>query len=90
MCFLASSPVFGHLSASLQGLTTIRAFKAQRILEQEFDNHQDLYSTAFYYFHVASRTFAWWLDGICIIYLSIVVISFFLIGGGKSHSPLKS
>nr|XP_040058389.1 multidrug resistance-associated protein 4-like isoform X2 [Gasterosteus aculeatus aculeatus] len=38
------SPVFSHLSSSLQGLSTIRAFKAQRSFQQVFDEHQDLHS----------------------------------------------
>lgn len=81
--YLASSPVFGHLAASLQGLTTIRAFKAQTILQKEFDYHQDLHSTAWYLFLASSRTFALWLDTFCIVYLSAVTISFFILGSGE-------
>lgn len=38
--FSARSPVFAHLSATMQGLTTIRAFNAQHMLCKEFDHHQ--------------------------------------------------
>jgi hypothetical protein len=32
--------VFSHLTASLQGLPTVRALGAQAMLEKEFDGHQ--------------------------------------------------
>uniref|UniRef100_A0A8C3ILS1 Multidrug resistance-associated protein 4 n=1 Tax=Chrysemys picta bellii TaxID=8478 RepID=A0A8C3ILS1_CHRPI len=38
------SPVFSHLSTSLQGLWTIRAFKAEQRFQELFDAHQDLHS----------------------------------------------
>lgn len=44
-CFCeARSPVFSHLSSSLQGLSTIRAFKVQQRFQQMFDEYQDLHS----------------------------------------------
>ncbi|XP_025405942.1 probable multidrug resistance-associated protein lethal(2)03659 isoform X3 [Sipha flava] len=74
------SPVFAHLNASLQGLTTIRAFEAEQILSKEFDNHQDLHSSAWYLFIASSRAFGFWLDVVCLIYISIVTFSFLIIG----------
>lgn len=41
---IARSPVFSHLSSSLQGLSTIRAFKSEERFQQTFDSHQDLHS----------------------------------------------
>lgn len=38
------SPVFSHLSSSLQGLWTIRAYKAEERFQELFDAHQDLHS----------------------------------------------
>ncbi|XP_048004907.1 ATP-binding cassette sub-family C member 4-like [Leguminivora glycinivorella] len=73
------SPVFSHLNASLQGITTIRAFGAQETLIREFDNHQDLHSSAWYLFIATSRAFGFWLDLVCVIYIAIVTLSFLVL-----------
>jgi len=79
--FLARSPVFSHLSASLQGLTTIRAFEAQEILQSEFDRYQDVHSTSWYLFIASNRGFGFWLDSFCVVYLAIVCFTILLLGG---------
>lgn len=40
----ARSPVFSHLSSTLHGLSTIRAFKVQQRFQQMFDEYQDIHS----------------------------------------------
>lgn len=70
------SPVFSHLNASIQGVTTIRAFGSQDMLSAQFDHHQDLHSSAWYLFISTSRSFGYWLDVICFIYIAIVTMSF--------------
>ncbi|XP_028129811.2 probable multidrug resistance-associated protein lethal(2)03659 [Diabrotica virgifera virgifera] len=74
------SPVFSHIHASLQGLTTVRAFGAQEILRNEFDKHQDLHSSAYYLFVCCNRAFGFWLDLICVGYIALVTFSFFIFG----------
>lgn len=87
---LARSPVFAHLSATLEGLPTVRAFKAQEILTKEFDEHQDLHSSAWYIFISSSRAFAFWLDFFCVIYITLVTLSFLLLdtAAGKGNVGL--
>uniref|UniRef100_A0A7N8YIK0 Multidrug resistance-associated protein 4 n=1 Tax=Mastacembelus armatus TaxID=205130 RepID=A0A7N8YIK0_9TELE len=65
------SPVFSHLSSSLQGLSTIRAFKVQHRFQKMFDEYQDLHSEAWFLFLTTSRWFAVRLDGICSIFVTI-------------------
>ncbi|KAM9802671.1 ATP-binding cassette sub-family C member 4-like isoform 1-T1 [Syngnathus typhle] len=65
------SPVFSHLSTSLQGLSTIRAFKVQWRFQEMFDDCQDLHSEAFFLFLTTSRWLAVRLDGICSIFISV-------------------
>ncbi|XP_050502062.1 probable multidrug resistance-associated protein lethal(2)03659 isoform X2 [Diabrotica virgifera virgifera] len=73
------SPVYSHLTASLQGLTTIRAFKAQDILAVEFDNLQNIHSAAFFMYLGATRTFAFWLDFFCVVYIGLVLVALLVV-----------
>uniref|UniRef100_A0A4W5MYN9 Multidrug resistance-associated protein 4 n=1 Tax=Hucho hucho TaxID=62062 RepID=A0A4W5MYN9_9TELE len=65
------SPVFSHLSSSLQGLWTIRAFGAEERFQNTFDAHQDLHSESWFLFLVTSRWFALRLDGICAAFVTV-------------------
>jgi ABC-type multidrug transport system fused ATPase/permease subunit len=77
---ITKSPVFTHLTATLQGLTTIRAYGAQNILRNEFDKHQDLHSSAWYMFITTSQAFGFCLDIMCLIFIGLVTFSFLFIG----------
>ncbi|KAF5277747.1 hypothetical protein FQR65_LT03727 [Abscondita terminalis] len=77
------SPVFAHLNASIQGLTTIRAFGAQSILEKEFDNHQDVHSSSYYTYISISTAFGYFLDLCCVMYIATVTTSFLFIDTGN-------
>jgi hypothetical protein len=80
---LARSSVFTHISASLQGLATIRALSAEKILIQEFDNHQDIHTSAFHLLISTFSTFGFWIDVMCVLYNGLVIFAFFLIKFGK-------
>lgn len=82
--YIARSPVYTHLNASLQGLPTIRSCGASEKLSEEFDNHQDLHSTAWYLFIASSETFGYWLDIFCLIYIALVTLSFLVMKGDNT------
>lgn len=74
------SPIFGQMTASMQGLSTIRAFSAQQILIHEFDNYQDLHSAAWFLFICSNRAFGFWLDVICIVFIGSVTMALLAFG----------
>ncbi|KAI4581565.1 hypothetical protein MJG53_010008 [Ovis ammon polii x Ovis aries] len=66
------SLVFSHLSSSLQGLWTIRAYKAKKKFQELFDAHQDLHSEAWFLLLTTSRWVAVYLDITCAIFVIVV------------------
>lgn len=75
--------MFAHLNASIQGLTTIRSNGAEKILVFEFDQLQNIHSSAWFMFLSAARAFSYWLDLICTTYITLVTFSFVILSDGK-------
>ncbi|CAH1183388.1 unnamed protein product [Phaedon cochleariae] len=78
------SPMLGHMNASLDGLTTIRAFKAQGVLINEFDRHQDLFTSAYYTSLCSMRAFGFIMDFVCNIFIIFIVAMFIFFDTGTS------
>ncbi|OAD54851.1 hypothetical protein WN48_06051, partial [Eufriesea mexicana] len=76
---MTRSPVFTHLNATLNGLTTLRAYCAQDILKKEFDKLQDTHTSTVYMYVVVSSAFGFSLDIFCFIFISLVTFSFLLL-----------
>ena len=70
----ARSPIFSHLSTSIYGLTTIRAFKAEQNFQKEFDQIQDVHTAAWFMILCASRWIGVILDLICTGYIIITTV----------------
>ncbi|XP_061382806.1 ATP-binding cassette subfamily C member 4 isoform X2 [Danaus plexippus] len=73
------SPVFSHMSATLNGISTIRSSGAQQRLIQEFDHFQDIHTSTWSSYLASGVTLGFWLDFICVIYLAIVIVAFLVI-----------
>lgn len=71
--------MLSHVTASLQGLPTIRAANALSIMENEYDRRQDLHSSATFTNFGSTQAFAYWVDVLNIGFISAIVFSFLLL-----------
>lgn len=81
--FVARSPVFSHLTATISGLSTIRARDIQLELSEEFDNLQDVHSGIWQLTMSASAALGLWLDVISTGFIACLTFSFIIFYGGK-------
>ncbi|XP_023225489.1 multidrug resistance-associated protein 4-like isoform X2 [Centruroides sculpturatus] len=70
------SPVFSHLSVSLYGLTTIRAFNADSKFKSMFNKYQDKHTATWFIYLALIRWLSIYGSIICFINLIITVIVF--------------
>ena len=84
ICFLiARSPLTGHVNSTLEGLTTIRASNAQKIVIQEFDRHQDLFTSALLMVITNFVTVSVFLKYLSTVFTSLIIFQFLLTDAGK-------
>lgn len=81
---LAYSPIISHVNASLQGLSTIRAFNAGKMLEKEFHTFQDHSTSCTYLFSCANAWFSLFMDVVCLLFLASVTYGFLMLESSKS------
>ena len=80
------SPVFSHITASVQGLATLRAYKKTERFQDIFDRHVDRNSLPFFMFFLSSRWFSIRLDFLCVVISTITAI-IAVVTAGSSVSP---
>lgn len=71
--------MFTHLSATLTGLSTVRAYNAENILRDEFDLHQDTHSACWYMFISTSSAFGFSLDILCYIFVFSIIFYYMVL-----------
>lgn len=76
---ICRSPVFSHLSASLSGISTIRARGLQDVVAREFDNLQDVHSAVWQLTLASNTALGLWLDLVSCCFLTTVAFSFIIL-----------
>ncbi|XP_067121763.1 ATP-binding cassette sub-family C member 4-like [Centruroides vittatus] len=70
------SPVFSHLSVSLYGITTIRAFHAESKFISTFNGYQDRHNAIWFIFLALNRWISTYGQIVCLINIIITVLVF--------------
>ncbi|CAG2122395.1 unnamed protein product, partial [Medioppia subpectinata] len=84
------SPVYSHVSTTLNGLASIRAYGAQQAFRNQYYTYQNDHSATWFVLLGASRTLGLIADWLCVIYLAVVaaVIMSFHHGISSGHAGL--
>uniref|UniRef100_A0A182YM29 Uncharacterized protein n=1 Tax=Anopheles stephensi TaxID=30069 RepID=A0A182YM29_ANOST len=79
---ITRSPVFSHISATLSGLSTIRASGVQEKIREEFDDLQNVHSAVWQLTMASNAALGLWLDCISTAFVACVTFSFIVLHQG--------
>lgn len=66
------------MAATLNGLSTVRAYNNQEILRKEFDALQDTHSACWFVSISTTSLFAFSMDAICTIFIGCIIFYYML------------
>ncbi|XP_063913812.1 probable multidrug resistance-associated protein lethal(2)03659 isoform X2 [Zophobas morio] len=69
------SPVYSHLTTTIQGLATIRVLQAVEDQKRIFESHLDKHTAAYYMFLACDSAFGFWLDFSSYCYFVTLILS---------------
>ena len=72
---LDRSPMYSHVSATLQGLCTIRALKTQPQFLKRYNKYQDRHTSTWFLILTGVRWLGFRLDMLCFVFFAIVVFA---------------
>ncbi|XP_019856381.1 PREDICTED: multidrug resistance-associated protein 4-like isoform X2 [Amphimedon queenslandica] len=72
---IARSPIYSHLSLTLQGLSTIRSYSMESIMIEKLHQYQNQHTQSWYLFIVTARWFSTRLDFLIALFLATFVLT---------------
>ncbi|CRK87082.1 CLUMA_CG000826, isoform A [Clunio marinus] len=73
---ITRSPIYAHTNATLHGLSTIKALNAEESVRENFNNHLDHNTSAYFMFYTLTRGFAFWVDLLTVLYITVITYTF--------------
>ncbi|CAG2179609.1 unnamed protein product, partial [Oppiella nova] len=71
---ITRSPVFTHVSTTINGLVSVRAYGAQEAFERQYYIYQNDHTATWFLFVCASRTLGLIMDWLCVAYLVVIAV----------------
>ena len=74
--------MLGYLNATLEGVPTIKAFGAEKIVTKEFETHHNLFNSASYSYTATLKAFVFVADVFASFFVAVVILQFVIFDRG--------
>nr|CAI5863362.1 unnamed protein product [Callosobruchus analis] len=80
------SPVFTHVSSTISGLVTIRTCQIENTLIQQFEDHQDVNTSAWWMIGALQAGLGIWIDAICVLFIACISFTFIIVQSASKQT----